>query len=73
MTLDDARGRVTLTVDETSSLLGLGINETYAAVHRNEIPHLKVGRRLLVKAPELLRMFGVEENDEPAGGRGDAT
>jgi len=37
--------------------LGLGRNATYAAVHRGEIPVLKIGGRLLVPTVALNRML----------------
>jgi excisionase family DNA binding protein len=40
--------RVTLTVAEVSARLGIGLNQTYEAVRRGEIPGLRVGKRLLV-------------------------
>jgi excisionase family DNA binding protein len=40
--------RVTLTVAETSKRLGIGLNQTYDALRRGEIPALRVGKRLLV-------------------------
>lgn len=36
-----------LTVDQVAELLGLGRNSVYDAANRGEIPHRRIGRRLL--------------------------
>ncbi len=36
--------RLTLTVKETSELLGLSRNSTYQGILTGEIPHLKIGK-----------------------------
>jgi excisionase family DNA binding protein len=40
--------RVTLTIAEAAARLGIGLNQTYEAARRGEIPALRVGKRLLV-------------------------
>jgi len=40
--------RLTLTVEEAAQLLGISRALAYEAVQRGEIPHLRVGRRILV-------------------------
>lgn len=71
MNLDEARTRATLTVRETADLLGMGLNGTYTMVNSGDIPGLlKLGRKTLVKAPELLRWLGDDppaQNDAPGG------
>lgn len=44
-------------VEEVSEMLGTGINQTYAAIRRGEIPSIKVGRRILVPRQKLLDML----------------
>lgn len=56
-------GRATLTVPEAAQVLGIGRDAAYRAVARDEIPHLRVGRRILVPVAALERMLGV---DNPA-------
>ncbi|WP_160298625.1 helix-turn-helix domain-containing protein [Microbacterium sp. SA39] len=53
--------QLTLSVEETSVLLGSGLRQTYEAVRRGELPAVKLGGRWYVKRAELLRMFGLEE------------
>lgn len=50
--------RTTLTVAETGRLLGLGRSAAYEAVRRGDIPSRRVGRRIVVPAPALLRWLG---------------
>ena len=40
--------RLTLTVREASKLLGLSRNSAYQGVLTGEIPHIKVGKRILI-------------------------
>lgn len=49
--------RKTLTVEEAARLLGIGRNAAYEAVHRGEIPHLRIGRRLLVPRAAMERLL----------------
>jgi len=51
-------GRVTVTVEEAASLLGLGRSAAYVAVQRGEIPSRRLGRRLVVPVPALLEWLG---------------
>jgi len=52
--------RLTLTIEETAALLGIGRNLCYSRVKTGEIPVIKVGRRLLVPRRALLKLL-----DEP--------
>lgn len=63
---DEARDRATLTVEEAAEILGIGRSAAYAAVRRDEIPSLRLGRRVLVPTAPLLRLLGLE--DEIPGG-----
>ena len=47
----------TLSIAKTAKLLNLGINQTYEAAHRGDIPCIKIGRRLLVPRVALERML----------------
>lgn len=49
--------RDTLTVDEAAARLGIGRNAAYDAIHRGELPALRIGRRLLVPRAALERML----------------
>jgi excisionase family DNA binding protein len=48
---------LTLTAEEVSKLLRMGLNQTYAAIQRGEIPSIKIGRRILVPRQRLLAMI----------------
>jgi excisionase family DNA binding protein len=45
---------LTYTVPEVARMLGIGINQTYEAVRRREIPSIRIGRRLLVPRQRFL-------------------
>jgi excisionase family DNA binding protein len=60
VTLEEARQRATLTVPETASLLGVSQRTAYGAVGAGELPALRLGRRLLVPVPALIRWLGAE-------------
>jgi excisionase family DNA binding protein len=49
-----------LTVRETAKELGLGINQTYAAIRAGIIPSLRVGRRIIVPRVALNKKLGGE-------------
>lgn len=53
--------RPTLTVAETGRLLGLSKVSTYEAVHRGEIPVIRIGRRMLVPTAALRRLLQADE------------
>ena len=50
-------------VSEVSKLLGLGKSATWEAIWRGEIPHVKVGRRVLVPRQALIKFLEVREGD----------
>ena len=49
--------KLTLSVDETAKLLGIGRNLCYDRVKTGEIPSLKIGRRLLVPKAALEKLL----------------
>ncbi|MQF69591.1 helix-turn-helix domain-containing protein [SAR202 cluster bacterium AD-804-J14_MRT_500m] len=55
--------RLVLTVDEVAESLGVGRNTAYEAVHRGEIPALRIGRRILVPRAALERLL--KQTGEP--------
>lgn len=62
MTIEEASGRATLTVEEAASLLGIGRSAAYAAVKAKEIPSVKVGRRVLIPTHTFLCvMLGMDD------------
>lgn len=62
MGLDEIRDRATLTVQETAELLGVGRSCAYDAVRRGDIPTVRLGRRLVVPVPALIRLL-----EQPVG------
>ena len=49
--------KLTLTVNETAKILGVGRNSAYEAIARGEIPVVKVGKRLLVPKTALEKLL----------------
>ena len=60
--LDDLEHRITLTVEEVASLLGLGRTAAYEAARRGQIPSRRLGRRVVVPVPALLTWLGADGN-----------
>ena len=56
--LEALTGRITITVEETAQLLGLGRSAAYEAARRGQLPTRRLGRRLLVPVPALLEWLG---------------
>ena len=49
------RERLTWNVNETARLLGLSKNFIYQGVLTGQIPHLKIGRRILIPRAAILK------------------
>jgi len=49
-----------ITVEQAATYLGIGRAQCYAAVHRGEIPSLKLGRSIKVPVAALLALVGIE-------------
>ena len=58
--LDDLEQRITLTIEEVASLLGLGRTAAYEAARRGQIPSRRLGRRVIVPVPALLEWLGAD-------------
>lgn len=56
--LADVEGRLTLSMDEVASLLGLGRTAAYEAARRGDIPSRRLGRRVIVPVPAFLEWLG---------------
>ncbi len=50
----------TITVEHAGKLLGVSRSSAYRAAARDEIPTIRIGRRLLVPTAKLLAMLGVQ-------------
>lgn len=61
------RDRATLTVDEYAAILRVDRRTAYAAVRAGEIATIRVGKRILVCVPPLIRQLeGMEKDSLPA-------
>ena len=58
--LDEIESRLTLSVEEAASLLGMGRSAAYEAARRGELPSRRLGRRVIVPVPALLSWLGVD-------------
>lgn len=54
------RERLTVTVEEAAELLGISRAFAYLLVARNELPSLRLGRRVVVPRRALDRLLDVE-------------
>lgn len=54
------QGKVTLTVEQTAPIVGLGRTAAYEAVKRGDLPSRRVNGRVLIPVPALLVWLGVE-------------
>jgi excisionase family DNA binding protein len=61
-----ADNRLTFTVAEAAALLGISATSAWKAVNRNEIPHLRIGNRVLVSRVALLAMIPDGPDSRPA-------
>lgn len=66
----------TITVEEAADIVGISRAAAYRAVHKGQIPALRIGRRLLVPSASLLEMLGLDviesDGDVTTPHRGDA-
>jgi excisionase family DNA binding protein len=44
-------------VEEAAKEAGIGLNQMYAAIHRGEVPSIKIGRRILVPRKAFLELL----------------
>lgn len=63
-----------VTVDEAAKILRLGRQSVYEAIHRKEIPAVRIGRRLVISLAALDRLLTGEATQrivgEPCSSRG---
>lgn len=55
--------KLTLSVDETAKILGVGRNSAYEAIARGEIPVIRVGKRLLVPKAALEKLLSGNQEE----------
>jgi excisionase family DNA binding protein len=46
-----------LTVEEAATILRLAVKSAYEAIGRNEIPHIRIGRRILIPRARLMALI----------------
>jgi hypothetical protein len=52
--------RLTQSVREAARDANIGVNQAYEAVRRGEIPHIKIGKRIIVlRKPWLKKLQGI--------------
>ena len=51
--------RMTVTVEEAATILGVGRNKAYEAARSGEIPAIRIGKRLLVPRAALKRLLAI--------------
>ena len=58
--------RLTLNVKEAARVLGLSRNSVYQGCLTGEIPHVKIGKRILIPRAKLERMLagGSDDRDQ---------
>jgi excisionase family DNA binding protein len=63
--LPDPSARPVLTVREVHELLGIGINQCYAACERGDIPAIKIGSSWRIPTAKVLDMLGLSSEAAP--------
>jgi excisionase family DNA binding protein len=57
------------TIEEAAGVLRIGRTAAYDAARRGDLPVIRIGRTLRVPRHALERMLGLQNGDEPLGGR----
>jgi excisionase family DNA binding protein len=60
-TIEETRGP-TMTVDEAAALLGISRGLAFEAVKRGELPHLRIGKRILIVRSRLEALLEGDTN-----------
>jgi len=63
----DTQAKLTLTVQEAATLLGIGRNSAYEAVKTGTLPSVQIGRRILVPRAALEQMLMVPSETGDGG------
>ena len=56
--------RLVFTVEEARHLIGLSRGLMYDAIHRGEIPSIRIGRRILIPCAALQQMLDGKPNQK---------
>ena len=60
--IDDRPEPATMSVHAAAAVMGISPSAAYRAVHKGELPALRVGRRLLVPIAKLYALLGLKLN-----------
>lgn len=60
VTLAMIQDRAVISVEQAASVLGIGRTAAYNAVRTQQIPSVRVGRRVLIPVPALMAWLGFE-------------
>lgn len=58
LTIEDVRHRATLTVEQYARFMGVSRTTAYLAANDGTVTTVRVGRRILIPVPALLRSLG---------------
>jgi excisionase family DNA binding protein len=61
--------KLTVTIEEVATALGIGRNSAYAAARTGEIHTIKVGKRVLVPLASLQKMLSAPDKSLPTSAR----
>ena len=62
MTIPDPEFIPLLKVPDVAAWLGIGRSACYEAIHRGDIPHLQIGRRLYIPTAQVRKLVGLGDN-----------
>ncbi len=62
----EIKERLVYSVYEIVEILGISISSAYQAIERNEIPHVKVGSRILIPKKMLDEWLSKHDQPKPA-------
>ncbi len=52
------------TVREFCEIFGIGLNHGYQAIHEGKIPHLKIGKRIIIPDSVVENLLRCEKDEE---------
>ena len=63
--LDLIEGRITVSIEEVATILGISRSIVYGAVRSGQLPSRRLGRRIVIPVPLLLDWLGVSPDRVP--------
>ena len=62
---------LTYSVEEAAKVLGVGRASTYELIHTGQLPHIRIGRRMLISRTALRELLGLPPDENaPAQSQG---